>query len=157
MATMTENQRTILMAMGEGKIIRILTFLNEKPKAHLVERPYRVPGQFRTRWGTYQKEINYNDFKALYLNLKYLKEMWFSNDSYKYYELNQAGKATMMKMVPATIVRGFPMHCDMCRNLTMDMNDHGGTVFSCNVDYKEITERRIAECQASGDYSGTGY
>jgi len=151
MATLTENRRTILMAMGEGKIIRIRQLFNQKPVAHLIDRPYRVPGQFKSTWGTWQKEISYNDFKALYLESKYLNEMFYTSCDH-YYELNQAGKAAMMKMVPATIVRGFPMHCDLCRNLNMDMNNHGGTVFNCDVVHEEITDRRIAECQASRDY-----
>jgi len=155
MAILTASRKTILLKIGQGKIIRAFAGFGNRmrPRAHLVDRPTRVAGQIRQVGGFGSaEEIRYADFKAL-LAMKLLKE-YFRDQPQVFYELNEAGMAALLEMIPATVIKGphFPMHCDMCARLAMDMDDHGNNEYYCDVDNRQITERRIAECGASGDY-----
>lgn len=153
MATLTANRKVILIKIGQGKIIRAFAGFGNRmrPRAHLVDRPTRVAGQLRQVGGFgSSEEFRYSDFKAL-LQMKLLKEL-FWDQPHTFYELSKAGMAALLEMIPATIVRGFPMHCDLCQRLTMDEDEHGNPVYYCDVKHGRITERRIAECGAEGDY-----
>jgi len=98
MATLTKARMEIPKEMAAGKVIREFSGFGNRMRrrATLEDRPYRDPGKTEMIYGTYNKEIKYSDFHALYFDLKFIKK-YYVEWAHNYYELSMEGNRALQQ------------------------------------------------------------